>query len=266
MDEERGGRFEDGCLSHAFDDVIALPATTAQAKKSLRGENTARETGFFTERYPFCGYAWYQRTVRIQKEDVGCPLYLYLERTRMARVWVNGEFIGGSDSICAPHRYEIGGAVRGQELTITVCVDNAAYPTKGGHMTSPDTQTNWNGILGKMELQVFAPVDVLSAVTESDASTGEIKVVLETLNTWMLPQEREILVGGEYVFLPEEILPTSGVQTAPLYLVENSHRQMVTIMPGTCRQTLTVKVANIMRFSEFTPCCISAVWSARASF
>lgn len=254
MDEERGGRFEDGCLSHAFDDVIALPATTAQAKKSLRGENTARETGFFTERYPFCGYAWYQRTVRIQKEDVGCPLYLYLERTRMARVWVNGEFIGGSDSICAPHRYEIGGAVRGQELTITVCVDNAAYPTKGGHMTSPDTQTNWNGILGKMELQVFAPVDVLSAVTESNASTGEIKVVLETLNTWMLPQEREILVGGEYVFLPEEILPTSGVQTAPLYLVENSHRQMVTIMPGTCRQTLTVKVANIMRFSEFTPC------------
>ena len=98
-------------------------------------------------------------------------------------------------------------------------------------MTSPDTQTNWNGILGKMELQVFAPVDVLSAVTESDASTGEIKVVLETLNTWMLPQEREILVGGEYVFLPEEILPTSGVQTAPLYLVDDIPLPQAAIPP-----------------------------------
>ncbi|MDE7326629.1 MAG: hypothetical protein K2N63_10180 [Lachnospiraceae bacterium] len=254
LDEEREGKFEDGCLSHAFNDVIMLPATTAQAKKTLHGENIACETGFLTERYPFCGYAWYQRTVRIKEEDVGCPIYLYLERTRMARVFVNGVLAGSKNSICAPHRYDIGSAVKGQELTVTVCVDNTDYPTKGGHMTSPDTQTNWNGILGKMELQVFASVDVLKATAESDALSGEIKVTLETLNTWMLPQERELLISGEYVFLPEEILPTSGLQTAPLYLVENSHRQAVTVPPGHGRQTITVKVANIMRFSEFTPC------------
>lgn len=254
LDEEKAGSFEGGSLSHAFDDMITLPATTAQAGKTLHGENTARETYFLTERYPFYGCAWYQRTVRIQKEDVGRPICLYFERTRMTRVWVNGTEIGSCDSICAPHRYAIGDAVKQQELTITVCVNNVDYPTKGGHMTSQDTQTNWNGILGKMELQVFAPVDVLSASTESDAKTGEIRVTLETLNTWMMPEERQIIVSGEYVFLPEEVLPTSSLQTAPLYLVEDSHRQTITVQPGVNRQTITVKAANVMCFSEFTPC------------
>lgn len=254
MDEGRAGVFEEGELSHTFDDVITLPATTAQAGKSLHGENTARETYFLTERFPFYGLAWYQRTVYIQQEDAGRPLYLYLERTRMTRVWVNGIFVGSNDSICAPHRYDISGAVTGQEVTVTVCVDNVGYPTKGGHMTSQDTQTNWNGILGKMELQVFAAVDVLSATTESDAHTGEIRVELELLNTWMMPEEREILLCGEYVFLPEEILPTSGMQTAPLYLTENSHRQTITVQPGISRRTIVAKVSNVMCFSEFTPC------------
>ncbi len=254
MDEGKKGDFEDGGLLHAFNDTILLPATTAQAGKTLHGENMARETYFLTERYPFYGCAWYQRTVYIQEEDVGRPVYLFFERTRMTRVWVNGTFIGSNDSICAPHRYDISDAVKGQELTITVCVDNADYPTKGGHMTSQDTQTNWNGILGKMELQVFAPVDILSATTQSDLRTGEIMVALELLNTWMMPEEREILVSGEYVFLPEEILPTSGTQTAPLYLVENSHRQKITVQPGISRKVVVVRVANVMPFSEFTPC------------
>lgn len=38
---------------------------------------------------------------------------------------------------------------------LTILVDNTSYPTKGGHLTSPDTQRNWNGITGKIELQVF---------------------------------------------------------------------------------------------------------------
>lgn len=254
LDEEKKGKFENGYFSHEFNDVISLPATTAQAGKTLHGENMAQETAFLTERYPFCGYVWYQRTVCIEEEDVGTPIYLYLERTRMTRVWINGRFVGSEDSICAPHQYAIGDVIKEQEFTITVCVDNSDYPTKGGHMTSPDTQTNWNGILGKMELKVFAPVDVLSAVTKSDASTGEIFVTLKTLNTWMLPQERELLISGEYFLLAEEILPTSSMQTMPLYLVENSHRQVVVIPPGTNSQTIVVKAANIMRFSEFTPC------------
>lgn len=33
-------------------------------------------------------------------------------------------------------------------------VDNTSYPTKGGHMTSPDTQTNWNGITGEISIKI----------------------------------------------------------------------------------------------------------------
>ncbi|WP_175480602.1 hypothetical protein [Paenibacillus sp. OK003] len=42
--------------------------------------------------------------------------------------------------------------------SLTIRVDNTDYPTKGGHLTSVDTQTNWNGITGKLELHFYHDV------------------------------------------------------------------------------------------------------------
>lgn len=250
MDEQR----DEGVMLRDCDDTITLPSTTAQAKKTLHGENQARETGFLTERYPFCGYAWYTRTVCVAREDVGRPMFLYLERTRMTEVWIDDVKVGECDSICAPHRYDISSAVKAEQFTIKICVSNVGYPTRGGHMTSPDTQTNWNGILGRMELQVFAPVDVIWAATESNPATGEIRITLETVNQWLMPEEREITVSGEYVQMEEEVLPVSGMHRERLHLMEGTHSHALAVAPGVNRQTVTVKVENILRFGEFTPC------------
>ena len=63
--------------------------------------------------------------------------------------------VGTQNSLCTPHIYDITNYLSSGEHVITILVDNTNYPTKGGHLTSPDTQTNWNGITGKIELQVF---------------------------------------------------------------------------------------------------------------
>ena len=45
------------------------------------------------------------------------------------------------------------------EHTITVLVDNARLPPVGpSHAVDERTQTNWNGIVGKIELRATAPV------------------------------------------------------------------------------------------------------------
>ncbi|MDE7298166.1 MAG: beta-glucuronidase [Lachnospiraceae bacterium] len=277
LDENREGSFEEGGLSHEFDDAIVLPSTTAQAEKTLHGINQAREVSFLTEKYPFCGWAWYQRRVEIGAEELGRPMYLYLERTRMTRVWIDGTEIGGCKSICTPHRYEIGSAVRNAEFTITVCVDNTDYPTKGGHMTSPDTQTNWNGILGRLELQVFQSADVLSAGTEADAASGTLHVALETVNTGSTAVRRRIFLSGEYVGLAEtwqekedcsaaseQMMPESEnccgpdavpaiLQAEPVRFAQGAEQQEILIEPGVQRQVIEVKVENPKRFSEFSP-------------
>lgn len=148
LDEKKEG------LKRPFTDEIMLPGTTSHAKKGRKNEKA--ETGCLTDEYLFEGYAWYEREFEVTPQAAGDVYYLYLERTRKTRVWVDGTEVGSHDSLCTPHIYDITGYVSTGKHTITILVDNTDYPTRGGHMTSPDTQTNWNGITGRMEIQVYA--------------------------------------------------------------------------------------------------------------
>lgn len=65
----------------------------------------------------------------------------------MTKVWVNGVNAGEFDSLLnLSHIYDIDGLLKEGNNKIVVLVNNTDYPTRGGHMTSPDTQSNWNGI------------------------------------------------------------------------------------------------------------------------
>ena len=132
-----------------FDDTINLPNTTSNAKK---GEyNTKRETGFLTDTYKFEGFAWFRKNVdfsALQCEN----LKLYLERTRITELYIDGKKIGRQESLCTPHIYDLNEYIGTGIHEMTICVSNVGYKTKGGHLTSPDTQTNWNGITGRIEL------------------------------------------------------------------------------------------------------------------
>lgn len=167
LDPERQG-IRQQLFRTRLTDTIPLPGTTAQAKKGIL--NTARETGYLTECYPFCGWAWYQTTFTPAPEDLHKPLLLTLERTRMTRLWINGTEAGSCDSLTTPHCYRLPPLEDPAPLTITICVSNGDYPTKGGHMTSPDTQTNWNGITGEISLTVLPPVHLSDLQAYPDAA------------------------------------------------------------------------------------------------
>lgn len=137
-------------LPTVFPDTIALPGTTAQAK--LGQPNDAFETGYLTDAYKFEGYAWFMRPFTSgawQDQQV----LLTLERTRKTTVYLDGNEIGHQESLCTPHRYLLPSLSAG-EHTLLIRVDNTDYPTRGGHLTSPDTQSNWNGITGEISLTV----------------------------------------------------------------------------------------------------------------
>ncbi|OOM73729.1 beta-galactosidase [Clostridium puniceum] len=139
-----------------FSDTITLPGTTSYFKKGKRNENI--ELSFLTEEYKFAGYAWFSRTIDVSEDVSDKNCFLYLERTRVTTIWIDGVKVGTQNSLCTPHIYDVTNYLSSGEHIITILVDNTNYPTKGGHLTSPDTQTNWNGITGKIELQVFDKV------------------------------------------------------------------------------------------------------------
>ena len=133
-------------------DTIVLPDSTAHAEKG--SEKLKPTPDYMTDRFYFEGYAWYSRKIFVEESWVDKKLTLFLERTRISTVYIDNVEIDTEDSLCGFHRHDLTGKLTAGEHVLTIRVSNVDYPTKGGHMTSPDTQTNWNGILGRMELQV----------------------------------------------------------------------------------------------------------------
>ena len=162
------------------DGTIALPGTTSMAKKGKALD--VRETGFLTDPYLFEGYAWYSKEISLDNEDMGKNIFLNLERTRLTKVWVDNELAGSMDSLAAPHKYNLSKYIKNKDFRLSVLVSNTDYPTKGGHLTSPDTQTNWNGIIGNISLDIYNSIYISDIKTYPDINKKSVKLKVTTVN------------------------------------------------------------------------------------
>ena len=186
----------------AFTDTISLPGTTSLAKKGSPNPN--RETGFLTDAYAFEGQAWFRKTIYVNPEHIGLPMQLTLERTRMTTLWINGKKVGSCDSLCTPHVYDISAFVTKPLTEIVVLVENTGYPTKGGHLTSPDTQSNWNGITGEMMLRVFSDVyaDHVQAYPDPDKKQVTLSMQLHGAKTAAFTLTGNVQFADEVIPVP----------------------------------------------------------------
>ena len=117
---------------------------------------------FLTPQRHYVGHAWYRRTVRIPNEWKSQRMTLMLERPHIeTTVYINGRCAGHQMSLSAPHQYDVTPLVEpGRENEITIDVYNGIENVCVGqdsHSVTDQTQGNWNGIIGKIELQA-API------------------------------------------------------------------------------------------------------------
>ncbi len=130
---------------------IALPGTTSAA--GLGKPNEKRERGFLTDAFAFEGCLWLNKQIDLSGL-AGKKLFLFLERTRRTTLYIDGKRLGDRDILVAPHIYELPAGLSEGLHTVTICVQNYGYKTAGGHLTSKDTQSNWCGITGRIELRI----------------------------------------------------------------------------------------------------------------
>lgn len=155
----------------AYSDDIYLPDTLSSARKGYKNDD--RESGHLTDPYKFEGSVWFGRELVVPEEWQNRELYLRLERTRMTELYVDGEICGERDSLCTPHIYKLPKLDSGTHR-LDIRVSNTGYPTKGGHMTSPDTQTDWIGITGAIEIIVRPKVHIDDLTVLSKTDSGHV--------------------------------------------------------------------------------------------
>ena len=113
---------------------------------------------FLTPSKQYVGTAWYRKTVTIPKTWKKNRVILYLERPHIeTTVFVNGNEVGHEMSLSVPHEFDITPYVLvGQENAIAIKVYNGIENVCVGqdsHSVTDQTQGNWNGMVGKIQLQ-----------------------------------------------------------------------------------------------------------------
>ncbi|HKM92238.1 MAG TPA: glycoside hydrolase family 2 TIM barrel-domain containing protein, partial [Prolixibacteraceae bacterium] len=148
---------EEGWFSKKLADEIQLPGTTDEQKKGRA--NNRKETGRLTRVYPYYGPAWYQKEIEVPAKWSGKHIFFTMERTKTSQVWLDDTYLGTQNSLTTTQVYELTSLLTPGKHMLTVCIDNENNPPIGNpHQLSDGTQTNWNGLLGNIELQIKDPV------------------------------------------------------------------------------------------------------------
>jgi len=178
-----GGRFS----QWDSDAKITLPGSTDEAGQGEKNE--AAQLYYLSRNFQYVGAAWYRRTITVPEGWLGRRVVLFLERPHWdTYVWLDDRYIGHQNSLSAPHEYELGLLEPGS-YTVTIKVDNTpkigvgdANSSSGhfnlAHSLTEHTQTNWNGVVGRIELRATDAIWLEDVQVYPDVASSAVRVVI----------------------------------------------------------------------------------------
>ena len=134
-------------------------------------------------KYSYVGEATYSRKIFIPKDWKKSRVILHFDRTLWtSRVNVNGKQVDGmGESLSVPHEFDVTDYVDfGKDNQLSITIDNSKkYDISNGdlaHSYTNETQTKWNGILGKISLEAKPQTYIQNISVFPQASSGKLSV------------------------------------------------------------------------------------------
>ena len=142
---------------------------------------------FLTPEKHYVGAAWYRKRIYVPKDWKGQRITLFMERPHIeTTVYVNGHEVGHQMSLSTPHRYNVSKYIKaGKKNDIAIRVYNGIENVCVGqdsHSVTDQTQGNWNGITGRIELQAQwkkLNIKKVRVVPSSDLKSFKVLVDIE---------------------------------------------------------------------------------------
>jgi len=165
-----------------FNDSIQLPGTTDTNKKGFK--NTDTTTMHLNRVYEYEGVAWYRKKITIPQDFNNKHIQLFLERTKSSKIWIDSTLIGESKLLQSPHQFDVSNYLAPGEHYITIRINNDLKLTPYGnvHIYSDDTQTNWNGIIGEINLEASSKSYISNLQVFPDLDNRKFDIDLEIDN------------------------------------------------------------------------------------
>ncbi|NMH86851.1 sugar-binding domain-containing protein [Flavivirga algicola] len=240
LDPENVGAEEQWFLKE-LSDTISLPGTTDEA--GLGGPEKYEDPyNALVRPHYYVGKAWYQRDIEIPENTEVKNYTLFLERVHwVSEVWVNSDYVGSENSLCTAQEYDLTDYLRPGKNRITICVNNK-YPFSLGSFASSvseHTQSNWNGMVGRIELQVKDLIYMDDLRVYPSIADNKAKVRVTVFNKSGKEQ------AGSIVLQPSLIDGTAKIDATKLdFVVDGDSKVLeVTVPMGT----------DVKLWNEFTP-------------
>ena len=151
-----------------------------------RKEGNVKVPFWLTPVKDYKGAAWYQKTITIPENWKNKKINLHLERVHWeSTVWVDNKKVGMQNTLATSHDYNLGDTLSPGEHTISIRVDNRIKDIdvgKDAHSISDNTQTNWNGIVGNIQLKASTKVALGLVKLYPNISNKTVKIVAKIEN------------------------------------------------------------------------------------
>ncbi|WP_217447590.1 sugar-binding domain-containing protein [Maribellus comscasis] len=180
MDSAQVG-IEKNWFSELLTETVQLPGTMDENDKGIPNKNYD-ETMRLSREKMYEGWAWYQKEITINESWKSKEIFLTLERTKPAKIWIDGQFTGENATILSPQKYNLTPALTPGKHVLTILVNNGngSVPNgiKGSHSWTEHTQTNWNGIIGEIKLEATEKNYISLLAVTPELKTKEAVVAL----------------------------------------------------------------------------------------
>ncbi len=225
---------------------ILLPGSTDVARLGTPNPAKPSLDGLYRG-YLYEGPAWYRRDVDIPPRWSGKHITLFLERAHwVTRVWLDSRYIGSQDSLIAPHVYDLGVNLAPGRHRLKICVDNTKKIDLGRFVSInyEGTQTNWNGLIGRLELRAEDLVSIADVEVYPDTAhqLARFRVTLANRTGQLAVGALTITAAG----------PRGADQVSPVSTKFSTTDALATV-------TVDLPMGgNVRRWDEFTPALYDA--------
>lgn len=193
--------------------------------------------------YEYIGALWLQREFTIPDDLEDKYITLFLERINIASdLWIDGKKVDRQIiEITTPHTYNLTGKIKSGTHTLTLRIDNSNLLNIDGMASgySVDTQSIWNGIIGKIELR-FEEVFHMSNI-QVFSEKKSIHIKLTAHSDCLKPRDRRNACFEICVITPDGAVQRSKKYQTVLY----NKKQIL---------HFDYPIKNPQYWDEFNPC------------
>ena len=214
------------------------------------------ETTHLTRISSYKGAARYSRTIEVPKAwklKKDQAVELFLERTKPTWVYLDGQLVDSCNFISTPQRYSLPKKVRKGKHLLEIVVDNSkGVPEQiysSSHAYTEDTQTNWNGIIGDIRLEVKSEE---RRVKNSCALQRAVSSEMKAFEGNLLPCFKDFHIEGSHFYANGHPVFLRGKHDAAVWPL-TGHVDMT--VEGWMKYLGTCKVYGInhVRFHSWCP-------------